>query len=76
MMILEDPNFPAGSIFKRNHRNLSTLDPIATYAQKTDASSSLGLKKMSLTPARSRVPKIQVGPGAISILSDRFQMEQ
>ena len=32
--------------------------------------------KHSQTPARQRLPKIHVGPGSISILSDQFRMEQ
>ena len=71
----------------RNRRtlNYSTLEPIGSFAtaatgksdiSKTAHSSASGANKMSLTPAKRRVPRIHVGPGAITILSDAFWMEQ
>jgi len=85
---IDDQTFSqAGGVFMRNRRNLnySTLDPAGSFATavsgksditKTAHSSASGTNKMSLTPARRRMPKIHVGPGAITILSDAFWMEQ
>ena len=77
----------AAGVFMRNRKtlNYSTMDPMGTFATKTTGKSDIsktgnssltGANKMSLTPARRRVPRIHVGPGAIAIASDAFWMEQ
>ena len=73
----QEKTFSPSGIFNTKNRNQSTLG--ASFVSGTSENFGASLKsskKMSITPARTRAPRILVGPGTMAVLSDKFWTEQ